>query len=74
MEEHYRQADTKIEQIAHLLYTTRFAREDGNLPWFRQVWSQVVNIWLDYLNQQLEFQSNVTLLISAINSTVQNGS
>jgi hypothetical protein len=74
MKEHYRPADPKIEQIARLLYTARLAREVEDLTRFGKIWNQVVNIWLDSLNQQMEFQSNVTLSIDAIYSTVQNGS
>lgn len=73
MKEHYCYADPKIKQIASLLHTARSAREDEDLTGFRKVWNSVVDIWCDCLKQQAEFQSNVTLSIDAIYSTVQNG-
>ncbi|KAH8674837.1 hypothetical protein BGZ60DRAFT_562920 [Tricladium varicosporioides] len=74
MKEHLRQADPRIGQIASLLYIGRFAREVDDLARFSEIWNQVVNIWINCLNQQREFQSNVALSIDAIYGTVQNAS
>ncbi|KAH7364006.1 hypothetical protein BKA65DRAFT_490190 [Rhexocercosporidium sp. MPI-PUGE-AT-0058] len=74
LRKHCRDTDPKIEKIAGLLYTARFAREVEDLAHFRMIWNQVVDIWFDCLNERVQFQSNVVLLINAICGTVQNGS
>ena len=74
MKEHYGHADSKIRNIAGLLYNARFAREVEDLTRFRAIWDQVVDIWFECLNERVEFQSNVALSIDAIYGTVQNGS
>ncbi|KAG9242417.1 hypothetical protein BJ878DRAFT_555440 [Calycina marina] len=73
MKEHYRHAHPGVEQAARLLYTARFAKEVEDLTRFRKGWNHVVKIWFDRLNQEVDIQSNMTLSIDAVYSTVQDG-
>ena len=64
-------SDVKFIQFTELLHTARVAREADDLPSFRAVWDQVLNIWFDYVNDQKRFRSNVSLSIDAIDSTIK---
>ena len=68
--DHY--SDTSFQLFAELLHTARVAREVDDLPSFRAVWDTVLNIWFDYVNNQRLFQSNVSLSIDAIDSTIKD--
>jgi hypothetical protein len=64
--------DASFQPFAELLHTARVAREADDLPSFRAVWDTVLNIWFDYVNNQRLFQSNVSLSIDAIDSTIKD--
>lgn len=64
-------SDAKFFQFTKLLHTARVAREADDLSSFRAVWYQVVNIWFDYVNDQKQLRSNVTLSIDVIESTIK---
>jgi hypothetical protein len=65
-------SDASFQPFAELLHTARVAREADDLPNFRTVWDTVLNIWFDYVNNQRLFQSNVSLSIDAIDSTIKD--
>ncbi len=56
----------KFEQFTTLLRAARISREKNDLMSFREVWDQVLNIWLDYLNSEKNFQSNMARSIDTI--------
>lgn len=62
--------DVTFIPFTRLLHTGRVAREADDLPSFKAVWGQVLDIWFDYVNDQRRFRSNVSLCIDAIDSTV----
>jgi hypothetical protein len=64
--------DPSFLPFTELLHTARVAREADDLPSFRAVWDTVLNIWFDYVNNQRLFQSNVSLSIDAIDSTIKD--
>ncbi|KAF4634839.1 hypothetical protein G7Y89_g3253 [Cudoniella acicularis] len=66
--------DEKFFRFTELLHTARVAREADDLPSFRAVWNLVVGIWFDYVNDQRQFRSNVSLSIDAIGSTIEENS
>ena len=65
---------SKLEEFADLLQAARVVREDDNLPQFREIWDRVVNVWLDYLSSEKQFQSGVESSIDAIYGVVTNSS
>jgi hypothetical protein len=64
-------SDAKFFRFTELLYTARVARETDDLLSFRAVWNLVVHIWFDYVNDQRQFRTNVSLSIDAIESTIE---
>jgi hypothetical protein len=66
--------DGCFRQFPDLLHTAKVAREADDMASFRVVWDTVLNIWLDYVNNQTLFQSNVSLSIDAIDSTIRDDS
>ena len=74
VKEHCYHAEPIFSQFEDLLQAARVAREAEDLTHFKQIWDQVVNIWLDYLNDRKSFQSNVARSIDAIYDIVGNGS
>ncbi len=72
VKEHYHSTNPKFSQINILLLVARIAREAEDLTSFKEIWDQVVNIWFDHLNPQIDFQSNVARSIDAIYGIVGN--
>lgn len=64
----------KLEEFSDLLHAARIVREDDNLPQFREIWDQIVNIWFDHLNQEKAFHSSVASSIEAIYNMIGGGS
>jgi hypothetical protein len=74
IQDQYHNAELKFYQFADLLHSARIAREADDLASFKEIWDQVVNIWLDYLNHQKDFQSNVARSIDSMYDIVGEGS
>jgi hypothetical protein len=74
VKEHCYHAEPIFSQFEDLLQAARVAREAEDLTYFKEIWDQVVNIWLDYLNDRQNFQSNVARSIDAIYDIVGSGS
>ena len=67
-------SEPRFFQFAGLLQAARIARETNNLGAFRKYWDMVVAIWLEYLDHQNNFQSNVTRSINVICDIVERAS
>ncbi|KAG4439856.1 hypothetical protein IFR05_004669 [Cadophora sp. M221] len=63
---HYK-LDMRSEQLQDYLHGARVAREANDQETFGVIWNQIVNIHMDYLNQQKEFQTNMAMTIDRIN-------
>ncbi|KUJ10915.1 uncharacterized protein LY89DRAFT_675014 [Mollisia scopiformis] len=65
--------DQRFFQFGPLLQAARIAREASNLEYFKKSWDRVVAIWLERLDDQKVFRSNVTRSINVISSIIQKG-
>ncbi|KAH8751822.1 hypothetical protein BGZ57DRAFT_913160 [Hyaloscypha finlandica] len=74
IKEHCYNAEPRFCQFAGLLQVARFAREANDLGYFRKIWARVVAIWFEYLDDQKDFQANVTRSIDTINSIIEKDS
>jgi hypothetical protein len=74
IKEHCSDAERIFSQLAGLLHAARVAREAEDLMHFKEIWDQVVNIWLDYLKERNNLHSNVTRSMDAIYDIVGNSS
>ena len=63
---HYRH-DERLELMDDYLHGARVARENEDQETFGVIWGQVVNVYMDYLNYQREFQTNMAVTIDRIN-------
>ncbi|KAH6721684.1 hypothetical protein BKA61DRAFT_162049 [Leptodontidium sp. MPI-SDFR-AT-0119] len=63
---HYK-LDMRSEQLQDYLHGARVAREANDQATFGVIWNQIVNIHMDYLNHQKEFQTNMAMTIDRIN-------
>ncbi|KAK0100576.1 hypothetical protein ONS95_007034 [Cadophora gregata] len=66
LKQHYRQ-DNRLDSMDEYLHRARVARENGDRESFGVIWGRVVDLWVDYLNYQKEFQENVAMKIDRIN-------
>ncbi|KAH7357292.1 hypothetical protein BKA65DRAFT_224957 [Rhexocercosporidium sp. MPI-PUGE-AT-0058] len=64
----YYRPDLRLDQLPDYLHGARVAREANDMETFGVIWGQVVNIHMDYLNSQKEFQTNMAMTIDRINS------
>lgn len=67
-------AEPIFDQFEGLLPAARIAREANDFKRFKEVWDQVVKIWIGYVDDRLEFQANVASSIDAICDIVGKGS
>lgn len=74
IENHCPNANPKICQFGDLLHAARIAREADDLAHFKEIWDRVVNIWLDIVESQRDFESNVEQSINAIYDIVKEDS
>lgn len=49
----------KFWSWTELMEETKIARDEGDLATSRKIWDQMVALWLQYLNDQKTFQSNI---------------
>ncbi|KAH7407110.1 hypothetical protein BKA64DRAFT_407235 [Cadophora sp. MPI-SDFR-AT-0126] len=66
LKKHYRH-DSRLDSMDEYLHGARVARENDDRETFRMIWGQVVNVYMDYLNYQKEFQTNMAMTIDRIN-------
>lgn len=67
LKNHYRR-DNRLEPLEDYLHGARVARERNDRETFGVIWSQVVNIYMDYLNYQRDFQTNMAITIDRIDA------
>ncbi|PVH75860.1 hypothetical protein DL98DRAFT_518339 [Cadophora sp. DSE1049] len=66
LKQHYRH-DDRLEPMDEYLHGARVARENDDQETFGMIWGHVVNVYMDYVNYQKEFQTNMEITIDRIN-------
>ncbi len=65
--------DPRLEHLGEIIHAARIARESENVSSFRQLWGRVFNLWMDFLQRQREFESNMAVAVDGINGLLLGG-